>query len=103
MIQVGRFGANTVVFKTATGTKEIECASPEQAALVEALAALNLRGDILLPAGPRACGMARDALVKRMAQHRVRFAELAAMRAGDKPLQEKIIQTLVQWVTHGRE
>ena len=97
------FAANNVLFKTAGGTKEVECASAEQAELVAALAGANLRGDILLPEDSRACRLAAEALTQRLAQQRARFAELAAMRAGDKPLQEKIAQTLMQWATHGRD
>ncbi|MEI8079195.1 MAG: Eco57I restriction-modification methylase domain-containing protein, partial [bacterium] len=97
------FGANAVVFKTTAGSRQLECANPEQAALVAQLAACGVRGDIRLPADPRACTLATTALEQRLARFRERFTELAASRAGDQALREKIIQTMVQWLIHGRE
>ena len=51
----------------------------------------------------RAGRLADLALAERMGTRRQRFAELAGQRAGDSPLQEKIVQTLIQWVTSGRD
>lgn len=51
----------------------------------------------------KACRECREELVARLETARHRFAELAAARTGQVPMQEKVVFTLVHWYTHGQE
>jgi methylase of polypeptide subunit release factors len=97
------FSPASVSFRQGAKTIEQTYASPEQAALVAELANLEYRGDISIPDTAAACQDCRNQLAARLTRARNRFAELAASRTGQPPMQEKVIFTLLHWYTHSRD
>jgi hypothetical protein len=97
------FNPAAVSFKQGARTIEQTYANSEQAALVAELADIECRGDIAVPDTADACQDCRQQLAARLTQARIRFAELAASRTGQAPMQEKVIFTLLHWHTHGQD
>lgn len=96
------FDPSGVIFKGNKETHRVGYASPEQAALVAALAEVGIRGTIEVPktaADSDRCFKELRTRIKRAAE---RFAELAASRTGTQSLQEKTADLLMQWYVHGR-
>jgi hypothetical protein len=92
-----------VSFKQGAGCFQKNYAHPEQAALATQLAGLEIRGDVAVPPSASACRDCRQQLALRLDTARQRFAELAAARTGQVPMQEKVVFVLVHWYTHGME
>jgi hypothetical protein len=79
----------------------MDYASPEHAALVVALAELEIRGSVTLPDTAAACQECREQLATRLASARARFTELAASRTGQESMREQVVFILLQWLIHG--
>jgi hypothetical protein len=97
------FNPASVSFKQGATTVEKSYANPAQAALVADLAAQEFRGEIIIPETAQACQDCRTQLAARLTRARTRFAELAASRTGQTPMQEKVVFTLLHWHTHGKD
>jgi len=91
-----------VDFKVAKHTTQMDYASPEQAALIARLAALDLRGQVSVPADAKVCRRVLHELVARLAAAETRFAEVAASRTGTERLQQRTAELLIQWFIHGK-
>jgi hypothetical protein len=96
------FDPNGVVFKGNKEAHHVRYASPEQAALVAALAEVGIRGHIEVPKSAVDCGRCLKELRIRIKSAEERFAELAASRTGTQSLQEKTATLLMHWFVHGR-
>jgi len=96
------FDPNGVVFKGNKEAHHVRYASPEQAALVAALAEARIRGHIEVPISAGDCGRCLKELRIRIKSAEERFAELAASRTGTESLQEKMATLLMHWYVHGR-
>ena len=83
------FDPNGVVFKGNKETHHVRYASPEQAALVAALAEVGIRGHIEVPKSAADCVRCLKELRIRIKSAEEHFAELAASRTGTQSLQEK--------------
>ncbi len=96
------FDPNGVVFKGNKEAHHVRYASPEQAALVAALAEVGIRGQIEVPKSAVDCGRCLKELRIRIKSAEEHFAELAASRTGTQSLQEKTTTLLLHWFVHGR-
>jgi hypothetical protein len=96
------FHPNAVIFKSGKETRQIEYASPEQAALVAALARLGIQGEIRVPESVADCRACLVQLQDRLAEASRLFAGLAAARTGTQALQEKTTGVLLHWHTQGK-
>ena len=96
------FDPNGVVFKGNKEAHHVRYASPEQAALVAALAEVGIRGHIEVPKSAADCSRCLKELRIRIKSAEERFAELAASRTGTQSLQEKTATLLIHWFVHGR-
>ncbi len=96
------FDPNGVVFKGNKEAHHVRYASPEQAALVAALAEVGIRGHIEVPKLAADCGQCLKELRIRIKSAEEHFAELAASRTGTQSLQEKTTTLLLHWFVHGR-
>lgn len=97
------FNPAAVSFRQGAKTIEQTYANAEQAGLVADLAALELRGQVAVPDTAPACHDCRNQLADRLTRARTRFAELAASRTGQTPMQSKVIFHLLHWFTHGQD
>jgi hypothetical protein len=95
------FSPASVSFKQGAKAVEMDYASPEHAALVVALAELEIRGSVTLPDTAAACQECREQLATRLASARARFTELAASRTGQESMREQVVFILLQWLIHG--
>ena len=96
------FDPNGVVFKGNKEAHHVRYASPEQAALVAALAEIGIRGHVEVPKSAADCDRCLKELRIRTKSAEERFAELAASRTGTQSLQEKTTTLLMHWYVHGR-
>ena len=96
------FDPNGVVFKGNKEAHHVSYASPEQAALVAALAEVGIREHIEVPKSAADCDRCLKELRIRIKSAEERFAELAASRTGTQSLQEKTATLLMHWYVHGR-
>ena len=96
------FNPTGVTFKGDRDTHQISYASPQQAALVAALAAIGVRGLVQIPTPPSDCTRCLSQLQARLCTAQERFAEMAALRTGTQSLQEKTASLLMHWFVHGR-
>jgi hypothetical protein len=96
------FDPNGVVFKGNKEAHHVTYASPEQAALVAALAEIGIRGIIRVPKSAVECGRCLEALRVRIKLAEEHLTELAASRTGTESLQEKTATLLMHWYVHGR-
>ena len=96
------FDPNGVVFKGNKEAHHVRYASPEQAAVVTALAEVGIRGHIEVPKSAADCSRCLKELRIRIKSAEERFAELAASRTGTQSLQEKTTTLLLHWFVHGR-
>jgi len=97
------FDPAAVTFRQGGTSLKRTYANPAQAALVGALADLDVRGQVALPVSPRDCERCLADLRSRLVAAQARFAELAATRTGQAPMQEKVSAILMQWFIHARE
>lgn len=95
------FSPASVSFKQGAKAVEMDYASPEHAALVVALAELEIRGSVTLPDTAAACQDCRGQLAARLEGARARFTELAASRTGQESMREQVVFILLQWLIHG--
>jgi methylase of polypeptide subunit release factors len=95
------FSPASVNFKQGAKAIEMDYASPEHAALVVALAELEIRGSVTLPDTAAACQECREQLAARLEGARARFTELAASRTGQESMREQVVFILLQWLIHG--
>ena len=95
------FDPNGVVFKGNKEAHHVRYASPEQAALVAALAEVGIRGHIEIPKSAADCVQCLKELRIRIKSAEEHFAGLAASRTGTQSLQEKTAALLMQWYVHG--
>jgi hypothetical protein len=96
------FDPNGVVFKGNKEAHHVRYASPEQAALVAALAEVGIRGHIEIPKSATDCVQCLKELRSRIKSAEEHFAGLAASRTGTQSLQEKTSALLLHWFIHGR-
>jgi len=89
-------------FKVGSHTRKMDYASPEQAALVARLAALDVRGKVPVPTDAKASRRVLHELQARLAAAEARFAEVAASRTGTERLQNRTAELLMQWFIHGK-
>jgi len=78
-------------------------ANPEQAALVAALANLEIRGEVDLPTDQEACRELLRKLQKRLGEARSMFQDVTASRTGNETLRSATVGLLMQWFIHGRK
>jgi hypothetical protein len=97
------FSPASVSFKQGAKAVEMDYASPEHAALVVALAELEIRGSVTLPGTAAACQDCRGQLAARLEGARARFTELAASRTGQESMREQVVFILLHWLTHGKD
>ena len=96
------FQPNAVAYRAGKDTRQLDYASPEQAALVAELGRLGIHGQVNVP---RTTGDCKNCLVQlgsRLAKAQAFFTELAASRTGTQSLQEKTVALLLFWYTHGK-
>jgi hypothetical protein len=74
----------------------------EQAALVAALANLEIRGLVELPDDDDTCRQWRQGIDGRLATARARFDTLTGSRTGSENLRDAAADLLMQWFIHGR-
>ena len=96
------FHPNAVIFKSGKETRQLEYASPEQAALVAEIARIGIYGEIRVPESAEDCRKCTAQLQKRLNQAKEVFAKLAASRTGTQALQEKTTALLLHWYAHGK-
>jgi len=96
------FHPNAVIFKSGKDTRQVDYASPEQAALVAEIAQLGIHGEIRVPESEDDCRKCMAQLQSRLAQAHTLFAQLAASRTGTQTLQEKTTALLLHWFTQGK-
>jgi hypothetical protein len=96
------FHPNAVAYRAGKDARQLDYASPEQAALVAELGRLGIHGQVNVP---RTTGDCKNCLVQlefRLAKAQASFAELAASRTGTQSLQEKTAALLLHWYTLGK-
>ncbi|MGA9453111.1 MAG: hypothetical protein WBW41_17410, partial [Verrucomicrobiia bacterium] len=96
------FHPDAVIFKSGKETRQVEYASPEQAALVAEIARLGIYGEIRVPESADDCRRCIALLQNRMSQASELFGRLAASRTGTQSLQEKTTALLLHWHTQGK-
>jgi hypothetical protein len=96
------FDPNGVVFKGNKEAHHVRYASPEQAALVAALAEVGIRGQVEVPKSGADCVHCLNDLRIRIKSAEDHFAGLAASRTGTQSLQEKTSALLLHWYVHGK-
>jgi hypothetical protein len=96
------FHPNAVGFRAGKDVRQLEYASPEQAALVAELARLGIHGHLNVPKRVADCAKCLLQLESRLAKAKAVFTELAASRTGTQSLQEKTSSLLLYWYTRGK-
>jgi len=96
------FSPGGAIFTEGKVTHRETYAGPEQAALVETLANLEIRGPVELPADEGTSKQWRKDIQERLASAGVRFDDLAGSRTGSQTLRDGIVRLLMQWFVHGR-
>jgi hypothetical protein len=97
------FSSTSVEFAEGKQIHQQEYSGPAQAALVAALANLEIRGSVEIPSDEATCKQWRKDIDVRLATASKRFEELAATRTGDNTLRESIVVLLKQWYVHGKD
>ncbi|MGA2867388.1 MAG: N-6 DNA methylase [Verrucomicrobiota bacterium] len=96
------FRPNAVVFRAGKDVRQVDYASPEQAALVVEVSRLGIHGEVRLPAEAADCRNSLAQLQNRLSQAKNLFARLVASRTGSQSLQEKSTSLLLHWHSQGR-
>jgi len=91
-----------VDFKVGPHTTHKNYRHAEQAALIAALADLDIRGDVEVPQAADACKDARESIRNRLQEVRELFENLAGARTGTDRLQRRIVDLLMQWYLRGK-
>lgn len=96
------FSATGVDFAQGKSIQHETYSGPEQAALVAALANLEIRGQVEVPSEERTCRQWRKDIAARLSAARARCKDLARTRAGHEDLVDEVVALLVHWLVHGR-
>ncbi len=96
------FDRDAVFFGTGKEAVKLKLPSPFHAKLVFRLAALDVRGRIVLPATPEEAGKILASLNDHIAKTQHRLQELAARRTGNERIRTKVCDLLRLWFVHGR-
>ncbi|MHB8656273.1 MAG: hypothetical protein ACYDA9_20645 [Terriglobia bacterium] len=95
------FDANTIYFGSKPAVGHV-CANRAEAELLYAIAREGLHGPVSLPATENECRRLEKTLEARLTKARLKFDELAQVRAGTDKLREQVVDLLYRWFIHGR-
>jgi len=97
------FSSSGVEFVQGKDSHHEEYAGPAQAALVAALANLDIRGTLEIPSDEATCKQWRKDIEGRVTAAAKRFEEVVATRTSDQSLREGISALLRQWYVNGKD
>ncbi len=78
------------------------CDNRTEAELLLAIAQASLRGPVSIPTNEKECGRLAQSLGTRIAEGKLKLAEIAKQYAGADKLREQVVTTLTRWFIQGK-